>query len=130
MNGLSRSTALKIAAVLSFLLGAFGVVATLPLIFAGSVAVNGMANTPPFIVIVLGLMTGIVSVVAAYGAWKGQRWGVVLTIVANLVNGLSAVPGVLFSPGPELWMLATLTVVVSIIIIVLCLWRDRRPVAA
>ncbi len=130
MRGLSRSTALKIAAVLSFLMGAFGIVATLLLLAQGATAIGRSNTTPPYIVLLIGLMTGIVGVVAAYGTWKQQRWGIVLTILANLINGLSAAPGVLFAPQTFLWIIATLTVILSVVIIVMCLWRDRKLVAA
>jgi hypothetical protein len=130
MKNIPRSTALKIAAVLSFLISAFGVIGTIPYLARGATAINQGSDSPPYVVLLGGLITGVVGVVAAYGAWKQQRWGVILTILANLVNGLSAAPGVLFAPAPWLTAIATATVIVSILIIVLCLWRDRQPVTA
>ena len=128
MSNLSRTTALKIAAGLSFVLSALSVAGALPLIAQG--AANSGAEAPPYAVILLGLITGIVGMVAAFGAWKGQRWGVILTILANLLNGLAAAPGVLFAPTTGWWLAASVTVAASIVIIVLCLWPDRRQPAA
>ena len=130
MNRLSRSTALKIAAVLSFLLNAFAVVFSLPFVVQGAAAINQDTKGPPYFIMLIGLITGVVGVVAAYGTWKGQRWGVILTIIANLVNGLSAVPGILVALTPELFIYASVGVVFSVVIVVLCLWPDRRLATA
>ncbi len=130
MIHMTRSNALKHAAVLSFLINAFGIVSTLPMIAQGAVALDASHGSPPFVVVLTSLLTGVVGVVAAYGTWKQQRWGIVLTILANAVNGLSAVPGILFAPGTSWLIVALATVMVSILIIVLCLWRDQRPVLA
>ena len=130
MNRLSRSTALKTAAVLSFLLSASGLIFSLPLIAQGATAVDQGGETPPYFILLLGLIMGVVGVVAAFGAWKGQRWGIILTIFANVVNGLSAAPGMLFAPTPGFLIAASVTVVLSIAIIVLCLWPDRKLATA
>jgi hypothetical protein len=130
MNRLSRPTALKIAAVLSFLLSASGVIFSLPLIAQGATAVEQGGETPPYFVLLSGLIFGVVGIVAAFGTWKGQRWGIILTILANVVNGLGAAPGLLFAPTPGLLIAASVTVVLSIAIIVLCLWPDRKLATA
>jgi uncharacterized membrane protein (UPF0136 family) len=130
MNRLSRSTALKIAAVLSLLLCAFGIVSFLPMIAQGSAAVNQGGEAPPYFVLVLGVILGVVGMVAAYGCWKGMRWGIILTIIVNLLSGLSAAPGILFAPTSELFMSATVGVFLNIVIIVLCLWPDRKLATA
>lgn len=126
MIGLSRSTALKIAAVLSFLSGAYSIIFTLPLIPQGAAAIDAGSDSPPFVVLVLALILGIVAMVAAYGTWKQQRWGIVLTIIANVLNGLSALPGIFFAPNPTLWVSAVAGVLLSIAIVVLCLWRGSK----
>ncbi len=130
MKNLSRSTALKVAAVISFLLGAVNILGSLTFITQGAAAVNRSPAGPPYFVEMILFVTGIVGVVAAYGTWKQMRWGIVLTILAGLFNVLSAAPGILFAPRPWGFIASTGTVVVSIIIIVLCLWRDRNLAAA
>lgn len=124
MKKLSRATALKIAAVLSILISLTSIVFSLPMITSGAAAVEQSGEAPPFVVVMLSLLTGVVGLVAAYGTWNQQRWGIVLTILVNLLNGLSAAPGILFAPTTELFIAATLTVILTIAIIVLCLWRD------
>lgn len=130
MNRLPRSTALKTAAVLSFLLTAFGIVFSLPMIAQGSAAVNQGTEAPPYFILVLSVILGVVGMVAAYGCWKGMRWGIILTIIVNLLSGLSAAPGILFAPTSELFMAATVGVFLNIVIIVLCLWPDRKLATA
>lgn len=129
MKGLSRSMALKIAAVLSVLMGIVSIATTLPLIARGVTRVAQSSDSPPYAILMVGLLSGVISIVAAYGAWNQQRWGIILTILVNLVNGLGAVPGILFAPQPGLIITAVTTVVISILIVVLCLWRERKPVA-
>ncbi len=130
MNRFSRSTALKIAAVLSFLLCTYSVIFSLPLIAQGSAAVNQGTEAPPYFILILGIILGVVGMVAAYGCWKGMRWGIILTIIVNLLGGLSAAPGILFAPTSALFISATVGVVISVVIIVLCLWPDRKLATA
>ncbi len=130
MKTLSRSTALKIAAVISFLLGAMNGLGSLTFVTQGAAAVNQSPAGPPYFVEVILFVTGIVGLVAAYGTWKQMRWGIVLTIFACLFNILSAAPGILFAPRPWGFIASTVVVLFSIIIIVLCLWRDRQPATA
>jgi hypothetical protein len=128
MKGLTRSTALKIAAFLSALMGFISIVGSLPYIARGATAVSQSSDTPPYFILMIGLLTGVIGIVGAYGAWNQQRWGIILTILANLVNGLSAAPGILFAPNSMLLAAATVTVIVSILIILFCLWRERKLV--
>ena len=130
MNHLTRPTALKIAAVLSFLSNAYSLVFSLPFIILGADAANQATEGPPYSVILLAFVLGIIGIVAAYGTWKQMRWGVILTILVNLIGGLSAAPGIIFRPTPFLFASATIGVVIDIVIIVLCLWRDRQPAVA
>jgi uncharacterized membrane protein (UPF0136 family) len=130
MNRLTRSTALKIAAVLSLLIGVSNVILALPIISRGADAVNQGSDTPPYVIILLAVLLGVIAIVAAYGTWKGQRWGIILTILANALNGLSAAPGLIAAPSPGLTVAAGITVLLSIAVIVLCLWRDRNLAAA
>ncbi len=135
MPGLSRSMALRIAAVLSAAMGVSNIVFSLPLLAQGAQAIDVDArvgvDTPPFFVVVLALILGVVALVAAYGTWKQQRWGIILTIIVNAVGGLSAVPGLLFpTPFSALWWSALLGVLGSLAVVVLCLWRGRGPAGA
>lgn len=127
MNRLSRANALKIAAVLSLLLGLFGFFGALPFLARGT-AVDLAADSPPYIIVLMGFVFAILRVIGAYGVWVKQRWGIVLTILANAIDMILALPGIVFAPTMTLWLSATIGTVVSILIILLCLWRDRKPV--
>ena len=128
MNRLSRSTAIKIAAVLSFLLGFWGIYLFLPSLSQGSAALNAGLDTPPYVVVVIALALALVRILAAHGTWQSQRWGILLTILANGLDGAAAVPGILFARTTTLWLSATFATVLPIIVVVLCLWRDRKRV--
>jgi len=130
MKNLSRSTALKIAAVISLLFGLWVLVATLPMVLRGPDPATLANETPPFIIVVISLVLGVVQVVAAYGVWMQQRWGIVLTIITNVLNALAAAPGILFAPTTQLFIEATVGIIVNILVIVLCLWRDRKLATA
>lgn len=130
MNRLSRPTALKIAAVISFSMAAVTLANIVPFITRGAASLDTSVDSPPFLIVMLAFITAIVAVVVAYGTWKQQRWGIILTIMANLVNGVSATPGILFAPNTALFIFSVVTVILSIVIGVLCLWRSPKPVMA
>jgi uncharacterized membrane protein (DUF2068 family) len=128
MNRLSRSTALKIAAILSLAFSIFAVIYAIPNLIQGEQLVNQSGDAPPYFVIVLGFMLAIVRIIAAYGTWHNQRWGIVLILLATALDTVAAVPGIFFAPTTYLWVAATVGTVSGIVIIVLCLWRDPKPV--
>jgi uncharacterized membrane protein len=73
MKSLSRATALKIAAVLSLMMGIIRVASVLPLIARGANGVAQSSDSPPYVILMVALITGILGIVGAYGAWNQQR---------------------------------------------------------
>ncbi len=130
MNSLSRSTALKIAAAITFLISAISLFFMTPLLFEGELSLDAHPGPPPYIAVLTIFICGIVGIIAAYGAWKGQRWGIILTILVNVINGLLAAPGIFFAPKTFYIIMSTLTFLLDVLVVVLCLWRDRRAVIA
>jgi cytochrome c biogenesis factor len=130
MSALSRTTALKIAAILSLLLGLYALISTLPYLMQGQAAIDQATDGPPYFVILAAFLLSFVRIAGAFGTWRNQRWGIVLTIIANAVDALSALPGIFFAPTTALQISAIVGVVGSVLVIVLSLWRDRRPVPA
>jgi hypothetical protein len=120
---MNKPTLYKTAVILFALLSLVNVVFSLPGM-PGSTLTEGL---PP-VVIVLGAMAGAAGLVAAWGAWKGQKWGIWLAIALSIVNGLSAAPGLLFAPNNFLRVSAIITVAVSIFIVAVLLLY--RPTAA
>ena len=124
MKRLSRSTALKIAALLSLLISLYGFVVNIPLLAQGAAAFDGTQGPPYFIIVVLFALS-IVGLLATYGVWHNQRWAIVLTILVAALNVLTAMPGVFFAPV-WYWQLSSATITLfGIATIVCCLWRER-----
>jgi hypothetical protein len=128
MKHLSRSTALKIAAILSFLYGVYIFVAAIPYLARGANVVDAAVAMPPYFVIVSAFIFAILRMIGAYGVWKEQRWGVIITILANAIDSILALPGLFFAGSIELWLSSAISIAVSVVVIVLCLWRDRKDV--
>lgn len=126
MNRLSRAKALKVAASLSFLISLYGVVVNLPLLAQGSGAFAA-SQGPPYSIIVALFVLSVIGLLAVYGVWQGQRWAILLTILVALLNVLSAMPGILFAPV-WYWQLSSATITLfGLAVIILCLWRERKP---
>ncbi len=127
MKHLSRATALKFAAVISFLLGLSGLIVSLPNLARGAALIKTAGDSPPYFVIFIAIVFAIVKMVAAYGTWQQQRWGIVLTLLATALDIASAVPGLLFAPTIILWRWVIIGIMLNLAVIVFCLWRDHKP---
>ncbi|HEX9440014.1 MAG TPA: hypothetical protein VF909_10040 [Roseiflexaceae bacterium] len=134
MNRLSRPTALKIAAAIILVMSLVEIfVYDLPDLFRGAAAVDQVAAAnggPPYIAVLLIFVVSIVGIVAAYGAWRGQKWGVVLVIIVAVLRELDSLAGFLFAPLLTTRILGGVGVVLCLLVIVLCLWRERKPALA
>jgi hypothetical protein len=117
-----RPKTYTIAAILQLLISLFAIVLTIPELAQGSSA----AEAPPYFVVLLAFAAGILGLVSAYGVWQNQKWGVILTIVLRALDGLAALPGILFAPTSLLWISAIVGVIVSALIIVLLLWPKPK----
>ena len=129
MKRLSRAMALKIAAILSFLLGVYRIYFSLPELALPSANATTAGDAFPYFVMVTTFVFGIVRLVAADGTWQNQRWEIVLTILANALDIVGAVPVLLFAPTRAVWNAVVLTVLLGLVVIILCLWRDRKAFA-
>ncbi len=118
---MNKPTLYKSAVILFALLSVFTVIFFLPGMLNPSVT----TDIPP-IVGALGVMIGAVGLVAAWGAWKGQKWGIWLAIALCALNGLLALPGVLGAPNNIARVGAIITVAVAIFVIVVFLLN--RPI--
>lgn len=130
MSRLSRPTARKLAAIISGGLGLVNFLEALPYLAMGATAVNNAADVPPYSIVLLGFTFAILRVIGAGGAWYNKRWGVIVTILANAFDMVAAAPGILFAPNRELWFRALVGSVIGIVVIILCLWRERKSVVA
>lgn len=126
MKHLSRPTALKIAAVYNFLTGILGFFTSIPFLARGAEALDHSGDTAPYFVFILSLMLAPIQIIGAYGAWRNQRWGVVLLILASTADLVTATPGIIVAPTVFLRLLSSAGVLLDMLVIVLCLWRDRQ----
>ena len=126
---MTRTRSYTIAAVLQFVLSAFTIVTAIPLVLRGMSSVDQSPDTPPFVVVLLAFVLAVLGLVSAYGVWRGQRWAVILTILIRAVDGVAALPGVLFAPTVFLRVTSIATVAASIVVIGLLLWPASRPAA-
>ncbi|WP_212826545.1 hypothetical protein [Polymorphospora rubra] len=123
---MTRPTALKIAAVLSVLVALIGITMfDLPNLVLGA-----RESASPFPVVVGSFASDIIALVAAYGAWRGQKWGAVLLIIVNAFWIVQAIGSLLFDSTAGELVFASAMVVHHIIVISLCLWRERVVRAA
>jgi hypothetical protein len=126
MEAMTRSTALKIAAVLSVLVAFIGIgLFDLPNLMLGA-----RESQDPFALVLGSFTSDVLALVAAYGAWRSQKWGAVLLIAVNAFWIVQAIASLLFdSTGAEL-AFASVMLVHHITVITLCLWRERVVSAA
>ena len=84
----------------------------------------------PAIVLYSGIVLGVAGLVASAGLWMLKSWSLWVTIVVNVLNGLSAAPGVGAAPNAALQAAAIAFVLISALIIVLVvLPASRRALA-
>ena len=95
---MSRSRKYTIAAALAAVLSLANVIVALTVLPQGSDKVNSSSNQPPYIVLIVEILIGVVGLVAAYGVYRIQRWAVVLTLTVMIVNVLISLPGIPFGP--------------------------------
>lgn len=128
---MTRPTALKIAAVILMALALLDLfVYQVPLLMIGQAAVDQVANGdgsgPPFFMVLLAFAVDVLSIITAYGLWRGLRWGVVLAIIINAFNILTGLLGALFAGDLNTRVISAVGIVLWIVAIVLCLWRERK----
>ncbi len=126
MRRLSRTTALKIAAGIALVSGVYALITSIPPLWLGAEAINQTGDMPPYFVFVLELILAPIEIIGAFGAWRNQGWGVVLLLLTAAVSTVSAAPGILFAPTPPVQLSAAVSVLLGVVVIVLCLWRDDK----
>lgn len=123
---MSRFQNYTIAAVLAGLLSLANTIVALALLPQGSNKINHSSNQPPYAVILIEVVIGLIGIVAAYGVFRTQRWGVILTLVLMVINVLVSLPGIPFGPTTFDKIGSVLGVIVAAAVIYLLLRRDTR----
>jgi uncharacterized membrane protein (DUF2068 family) len=123
---MARSKKFTIAALLAGLLSLANTIVALALLPQGADKINHSSNQPPYAVILIEVVVGLVGMVAAYGVFRTQRWGVILTLVLMVINVLISVPGIPFGPTTFDKVSSAVGLVVAAVVIYLLLRRDTR----
>lgn len=123
MAAMTRATALRIAAALSVLVAVIGVV----LFDLPNLVLGADDSEAPFALVLGSFTTDVLAFVAAYGAWRSQKWGAVLLIVINAFWIVQAVSSLLFDRTTVEVVFASAMLVHHLVVIWLCLWRERVP---
>ncbi len=84
----------------------------------------------PAVVLYSGIVLGVAGLVASAGLWMLKKWGLWLTVVANVLGALSAAPGVGAAPNAGLQAAAIAGVLVSVLVIVLVVLPSSRRALA
>ena len=122
---MKRSTNIVIAAVLTALYNLITLIRASVAIATQNQAVQN-AGYGFMVLIVILCSIGLIS---AYGIWQNQKWGKVLAIIVMGLNGLLALPGVVFAPTLSLKLDPASGVIVAIVVIILLLRRPKEAVA-
>src|SRR5579864_5727885 len=130
---MTRPNSYALAAILMVLLCVARAVVQFPFLArgaAGNVGVFGDSDPgPPFFLTVVNFVVTVLGFVSAYGVWRVEKWGVVLTIALCALGILDQVPALLFVPFP-FRLVAAVGIVWAAAIIVLLLRPAARPAVA
>ncbi len=116
----SRPLPVTVAAIIQVLLSLLGLPGPL---MPGSEGV-------PAVVLYSGIVLGVAGLVASAGLWMLKKWGLWLTIVVNVLGGLSAAPGVAAAPNAALQAAAIVFALISVLVIVLVVLPSSRRALA
>ncbi len=123
---MSRSHNYVTAAVLAAGLALANVITALVLLPQGSDQVNSSGNQPPYAVLMIEVLIGAVGLVAAYGVFRQQRWGVITTLALMVLNILVSLPGIPFGPTTLSKVGSAVGLIVAVAVIWLLLRRESR----
>jgi hypothetical protein len=112
---------MKVGFVLAVLLG----LANIPFLF--SPTPDGQ-DGPPYAVLVLSAVLGVVSVVAAVIAWRsGSRTAIRVTAATVIINAVTTIPALFSDIDAGIKVAAAVTILASVASVVLILGRPSRP---
>ena len=123
------STSKAAAAVINAMISLVGLAVSIAPLPLGSDGVADRADQPPFAVLVVGVILGVLGLIGSLGIWRGLRWGAFLTIGVRGLDGLSSLFGVT-ADDLTLRSLAILSVAAAVLVIFLILRRDPERAAS
>ncbi len=123
---MTRPRTITIAAILLF------AVSLLDMVSEVQNLTRGTATGPdeaPFFMTVISFTLAVAGLFAAYGLWRNEKWGKVLTTGLMALQILYSVVPLLVAP-PAMQAAAAVGIVIYLAILVLVLWRGRKPAPA
>jgi len=121
---MNRPKTYTIAAIIQFVVSLIVVVQTLIALPQGATSLDSV-DGPGYFFTMAGLILGLAGLFSAFGVWKNQKWGVILTIIIRALDGVAASPGILFAPFP--FKLIPITgVLIAVVVIGLLLWPKPK----
>ena len=108
------------------------IVYDIPFLTQGMAALDQAANAdqgPPFFMVILGFAFDVLAIVAAYGTWQAQRWGVILIIIVSAFNCINNTLALVFAPWDGTQIFAAVQVLLFLSVIYLCLRREPKSLA-
>src|SRR5690242_6163047 len=115
------TTRMKVGLVLAILLG----LANIPFLF--SPTPDGQ-DGPPYAVLVLSAVLGVVSVVTAVVAWRsGSRTAIRVTAATVIINAVTTIPALFADIDAGIKVAAAATILASVASVVLIFGRTARP---
>ena len=118
---LTPNTTVRTGLALSAILG----LSNLPFLFLD---INWGAEEPPFALLLLNAVIGMVSVVCAVMAWNtGNRRLIRLNAAALIINALLVVPGLFLDTTATIRVISAVTIVATVAAVVLMMRRSDTP---
>ncbi len=128
---MSRPRSYIVAAALLLVYSLLNALEAIPRLASGASenaqAIAGQEG-PPYALTVLTFVLVVLGIVATYGVWRAEKWGVTLAIGVATLSILSGLPAVLFAPVLILRLLGVIGILWCAAIIVLLLRAAPRPV--
>jgi hypothetical protein len=122
---MNRPKTYTAAAIVQLLLSALNGIASIPFLMRGAAT----PDAPPFFVELVLFATAMLGFISAYGIWRNQRWGVLVTIILCILTGLANLPGLLFAPSLVGKLATAASLIPAIVIIALLLWPKPKPIS-
>ncbi|KPV51022.1 hypothetical protein SE17_23595 [Kouleothrix aurantiaca] len=123
----TRPRTYTIAAIIHLVASLLDAGIALSLLPQGAATLDSV-DGPGYVFTIIGLILGLAGIFSAFGVWRNQKWGVILTIILRTFAGLTALPGLFFAEGTLGWKIAAWwTVLSAIVIIALLLWPTPKP---
>lgn len=124
---MKQTTLFKTAIIVHILFSIMNISIAWPFLINGP-NVASIGQGIPHTLLVLGGLFGVADLISGYGASVGQKWGVWLTVIIDVIGGLTALPGILIAPTNQAQVLAFIGVLAPLFVVFGLMWRRQTPI--